>query len=107
QHYFAAAWVPPEGKQRVNEVLRVSDNVYAIRTIEAAGTIQPGESTTIHSNLWVGPQDQKAMAELAPGLDLVVDYGFLTIISKPLFKLMTWIHAALGNWGWTIVALTL
>ncbi len=47
------------------------------------------------------------MSDLAPGLDLVVDYGFLTIISKPLFKLMTWLHAALGNWGWTIVALTL
>src|SRR5690606_15137382 len=98
---------PPEGKERVNEVLRVSDTVYAIRSIESAGTIQPGESTTIQSNLWVGPQDQKAMAELAPGLELVVDYGWLTIISKPLFKLMTWIHTVLGNWGWTIVVLTL
>lgn len=107
QHYFATAWIPPEGKERVNEVLRVSDTVYAIRSIESAGTIQPGESTTIQSNLWVGPQDQKAMAELAPGLELVVDYGWLTIISKPLFKLMTWIHTVLGNWGWTIVVLTL
>ncbi|NYT45687.1 membrane protein insertase YidC [Alcaligenaceae bacterium] len=107
QHYFAAAWVPPAGKPRTNEVLRVSDNVYAIRTIEAIGAIPPGESTTIHADLWVGPQDQQAMSDLAPGLDLVVDYGFLTIISKPLFKLMTWLHAALGNWGWTIVALTL
>jgi len=107
QHYFAAAWVPPAGKPRTNEVLRVSNNVYAIRTIEAIGAIPPGESTTIHADLWVGPQDQQAMSDLAPGLDLVVDYGFLTIISKPLFKLMTWLHAALGNWGWTIVALTL
>src|SRR3546814_8644620 len=46
------------------------------------------------------------MGELAPGLELVVDYGWLTIIAKPLFKIMTWLHALLGNWGWTIVALT-
>src|SRR3546814_20975486 len=47
------------------------------------------------------------MSELAPGLELVVDYGWLTIIAKPLFKVMTWLHAMLGNWGWTIVILTL
>jgi YidC/Oxa1 family membrane protein insertase len=46
------------------------------------------------------------MAALAPGLELVVDYGWLTIIAKPLFTLMTWLHSILGNWGWTIVALT-
>lgn len=47
------------------------------------------------------------MSRVAPGLDVVVDYGFLTIIAKPLFKLMTWIHSFVGNWGWTIVVLTL
>jgi len=107
QHYFATAWVPEQGKVRHNEALRLSDNLYAIRTIEAAGTIQPGQHLTVDADLWVGPQDQKAMSELAPGLELVVDYGWLTIIAKPLFKIMTWLYALLGNWGWTIVALTL
>ena len=107
QHYFASAWVPAQGTARSNEVLRLSDNLYAIRSIESAGTIQPGQNTSVAANLWVGPQDQKAMSALAPGLELVVDYGWLTIIAKPLFKLMTWIHAVLGNWGWTIVVLTL
>ncbi|UYO93743.1 membrane protein insertase YidC [Pollutimonas sp. M17] len=107
QHYFASAWVPPEGKVRHNEALRLSNNLYAIRSIESVGSIQPGEHVAVDSHLWVGPQDQKAMSELAPGLELVVDYGWLTIIAKPLFKVMTWLHALLGNWGWTIVVLTL
>ncbi len=107
QHYFASAWVPVEGQARHNEVLRVADNLYAIRTIQAMGAIEPGQSQTHQANLWVGPQDQQAMQEVAPGLDVVVDYGFLTIFAKPLFKIMTWIHGIVGNWGWTIVILTL
>jgi YidC/Oxa1 family membrane protein insertase len=106
QHYFATAWIPPQGKTRTNELVQVRDNMYAARTIEAVGEIAPGASATVDAHLWVGPQDQKAMAALAPGLELVVDYGWLTIIAKPLFALMTWLHSILGNWGWTIVALT-
>ena len=107
QHYFASAWVPQQGTERINEVLRLNNNLYAIRTIESVGTIEPGSMQTVHADLWVGPQDQDAMAQLAPGLELVVDYGWLTIIAKPLFVLMTWLHKFLGNWGWTIVVLTL
>lgn len=106
QHYFATAWVPPQGKPRTNELLEVQNNLYAGRSIEAVGEIAPGAAARVDSHLWVGPQDQKAMAALAPGLELVVDYGWLTIIAKPLFTLMTWLHSILGNWGWTIVALT-
>ena len=106
QHYFATAWVPPQGKPRTNELLEVQKNLYAARSIEAVGEIAPGAASRVDSHLWVGPQDQKAMAALAPGLELVVDYGWLTIIAKPLFTLMTWLHSLLGNWGWTIVALT-
>ncbi|HUH87562.1 MAG TPA: membrane protein insertase YidC, partial [Pusillimonas sp.] len=107
QHYFASAWVPVEDRIRHNEVLRVSDNLYSVRTIQSIGTIEPGQNQAIDSRLWLGPQDQQAMQAVAPGLDVVVDYGFLTIIAKPLFKLMTWLHGFVGNWGWTIVLLTL
>lgn len=107
QHYFASAWVPAQGTVRHNETLKLSDNLYAVRSIQSVGTIQPGEHKVVQANLWTGPQDQKAMSELAPGLELVVDYGWLTIIAKPLFKLMTWLYALVGNWGWTIVVLTL
>jgi len=106
QHYFASAWIPPQGKPRANELLQLQPNLYAARTVEAVGQVAPGSTASVDSHLWVGPQDQKAMAALAPGLELVVDYGWLTIIAKPLFTLMTWLHGLLGNWGWTIVALT-
>lgn len=106
QHYFASAWVPVQGQARNNEVLRVADNLYAIRAIQAIGSIAPGEQQSHQAQLWVGPQDQQAMQKVAPGLDVVVDYGFLTVFSKPLFQIMTWIHSMVGNWGWTIVLLT-
>ena len=106
QHYFVTAWVPPQGVLRTYDIAQVGENLYAVRSIEGIGNIGPGATSTMKSSLWVGPQDQDALEALAPGLDLVVDYGWLTIIAKPLFILMTWLHDLLGNWGWTIVALT-
>ncbi|PWF22070.1 membrane protein insertase YidC [Corticimicrobacter populi] len=106
QHYFATAWVPPQGKLRTNDIVELQKNLFAVRAIEPVDAIAPGATTIASARLWVGPQDQQAMEALAPGLDLVVDYGWLTIIAKPLFALMTWLHMLLGNWGWTIVALT-
>jgi len=107
QHYFVTAWVPPQGAQRSYEMAQVGNNLYAARSIESIGDIGPGAASTLQTKLWVGPQDQDALEALAPGLDLVVDYGWLTIIAKPLFILMTWIHSFVGNWGWTIVVLTI
>lgn len=106
QHYFVTAWVPPEGTVRKNDLVQIQPNLYAARSIESLGTIAPGASAVMDAQLWVGPQDQKALSEVAPGLDLVVDYGWLTIIAKPLFVLLTWLHGILNNWGWSIVALT-
>jgi len=106
QHYFVTAWVPQPGRPRTNELVQISPNLYAARVIESVGEIAPGASASVAAELWVGPQDQNALEALAPGLNLVVDYGWLTLIAKPLFGLMTWLHALLNNWGWTIVALT-
>ena len=106
QHYFVTAWVPPQGKSRNYEVTELDKNLFAVRSMEPVGAISPNSNVTINSRLWIGPQDQGALEAVAPGLELVVDYGLLTIIAKPLFSLMTWLHLLLGNWGWTIVALT-
>ena len=106
QHYFVTAWVPVQGKSRTYDMTELEKNLYAIRSIEPAGTVAPNSSLTLTSKLWVGPQDQTALEALAPGLELVVDYGLLTIIAKPVFALMTWIFSLIGNWGWTIVLLT-
>ena len=106
QHYFVTAWVPPQGAERSYNMAVLGEDLYAVRSIESAGQLLPGASIDVPSKLWVGPQDQGALEKLAPSLDLVVDYGWLTIIAKPLFELMTWIHTVVGNWGWTIVLLT-
>lgn len=106
QHYFVTAWVPPQGKTRSYEMLALEKNLYALRSVEPVGAVAPNSSVSVVARLWVGPQDQVALEALAPGLELVVDYGLLTIIAKPVFALMTWLFSLLGNWGWTIVALT-
>jgi YidC/Oxa1 family membrane protein insertase len=106
QHYFVTAWVPPQGKARNYEVTELEKNLFAVRSIEAVGTINPGSQISVPTRLWVGPQDQSELEAVAPGLELVVDYGLLTIIAKPVFTLMTWLFSLLSNWGWTIVALT-
>lgn len=106
QHYFVTAWVPPQGKSRSYEMTELEKNIYAIRSIEPVGSIAANANQTITAKLWVGPQDQSELEKVAPGLDLVVDYGLLAIIAKPVFSLMTWLYTLLGNWGWTIIALT-
>lgn len=108
QHYFAIACIPSIDSSRTNEIVELdSDNkIFAVRTIESLGQIEPGNCDENSSFLWVGPQDQTQMSEIAKGLDLVVDYGIFTIIAKPLFNLMNWIFSLTKNWGWTIVLLT-
>lgn len=106
QHFFVTAWIPEQGKERIYDIRKAGQNLYAISAIESLGSITPGASVSNTATLWVGPQDQKALAAIDPTLDLVVDYGWLTFIAKPMFKLMSWLYSWIGNWGWTIVVLT-
>jgi YidC/Oxa1 family membrane protein insertase len=106
QHYFVSAWVPPAGKPRENYSRAVDKNLYAIGSISPLGAIAPGASASFLSTLYVGPQEQRALETIAPGLELVVDYGWLTVIAKPLFWLLQFLHGLVGNWGWAIVLLT-
>jgi YidC/Oxa1 family membrane protein insertase len=69
------------------------------------GDIAPGATRTVEAQLFAGPQMEKVLAELSPGLELVKDYGWLRPLAKPLFWLLDQLHAAIGNWGWAIVAL--
>jgi YidC/Oxa1 family membrane protein insertase len=106
QHYFVTAWVPPQGQPREYRTSADGPNLYSISTVMPLGQIAPGASVTNTASLWIGPQDQKSLAALAPGLDLVVDYGWLTMIAKPLYWLLSFLHGLVGNWGWAIVLLT-
>ena len=106
QHYFAAAWLPQGNAKREFYSKKVADNLYSAGVIVPMGTIAAGTAGAMAAKLYVGPQDQDRLKELAPGLDLVVDYGWLTIIAQPMFLLLKWLHSVLGNWGLAIIALT-
>jgi YidC/Oxa1 family membrane protein insertase len=107
QHYFVSALVLPPKTQREIFSKKVDTNLYAVGSIVSLGSVAPGASTSIDTQLYSGPQESLVLEQTAPGLDLVKDYGWLTIIAKPIFWLMTQIHQILGNWGWTIIVLTI
>jgi YidC/Oxa1 family membrane protein insertase len=105
QHYFVTAWVPPPGQREIRSA-QEKPNLYAISSVSPLAALAPGASSTSEATLWIGPQDQNALEQVAPGLDLVVDYGWLTVIAKPLYWLLAFLHKVVGNWGWAIVLLT-
>ncbi|WMP15723.1 membrane protein insertase YidC [Thiothrix lacustris] len=110
EHYFISAWVPPKG-QNDQYYSMVTNNQgvkgYVLGMRSAAKQIAPGASDSFKSSFYVGPKDQDMLSSIAPGLDLTVDYGIFAFISKPIFWLMQMIHKVVGNWGWTIIFLTI
>ena len=107
QHYFASAWLLGDGVQRNNYARKVGDNLFAAGLITNVGDVQPGQTKAIDARLFAGPQLEKTLESLTPGLELVKDYGWVTILAKPLYWLLDKIHGVLGNWGWSIVGLVL
>ena len=107
QHYFVAAWLPKNGMEREFFTKKVGEKLYTAGIVVPLGTIAPGATGTISAPLYVGPQEADKLAKLAPGLDLTIDYGWLTIIASPLFKVLSYIHNWVGNWGIAIILLTI
>jgi len=107
QHYFTSAWLIGDKTQREFFTRKVSTNLYAAGMTVPLGELAPGATKTLDARLYVGPQEEKKLETLAPGFDLVKDYGWLTILAKPLFWLLLKLHSLIGNWGWSIVALVL
>ncbi len=105
QHYFVAAWVPAKAAGRQFYANPVGQH-YRVGTFLPLGNLSSGASASQRSVLYVGPQDQKTLEAITPGLELVADYGFLTPIAKPLFLLLGVLHRVVANWGWAIVLLT-
>jgi YidC/Oxa1 family membrane protein insertase len=106
QHYFVTAWIAPGDISREFFTRRLGDNLYSAGVILPLGRIEPGASATQQIALYAGPQDQDKLAAIAPGLDLTVDYGWLTIIATPLFWVLKTLHNWVGNWGVAIILLT-
>ena len=105
QHYFASAWLVTDPAPREFRTAKVSDNLYSIAMVFPLGELAPGASKSQQAQLFAGPQEEKVLETLAPGLELVKDYGYLTMLSKPLYWLLDQLYKILGNWGWAIVAL--
>ncbi|MBC7943924.1 MAG: membrane protein insertase YidC [Burkholderiales bacterium] len=107
QHYFVAAWLPANGVQREFYTKRLDDNLFAAGLILPVGQIEPQGRAAISTPLYVGPQEPARLAALAPGLDLTIDYGWLTVIASPLFWVLAQIQKVVGNWGVAIIILTI
>jgi YidC/Oxa1 family membrane protein insertase len=107
EHYFVSAWVPPQNEKNnlFSRILQQTNGV--IGFTGQTKTIQAGETAQINSILYLGPKDQDTLANLANGLDLTVDYGFLWMISQPLFSFLQFIQSLVGNWGFAIILITI
>ncbi len=107
QHHFLAAAIPSDDQTRKYAGSYDGRNTL-LRAIDTEATsIAPGERATFASTLFVGPKLQSQLAEVADGLTLTVDYGMLTILAQPLFWLLQTVFDFIGNWGWTIIIVTL
>jgi YidC/Oxa1 family membrane protein insertase len=108
QHYFVGAWLPDEKQRHQFYTDTHGDNYFFLgyKTL-APVVVAPGGKATLGTRLYAGPKDQHRLEKTAPGLELTVDYGMLTFIAAPLFWILEWLHKVVGNWGWSIILLTL
>src|SRR5574343_577226 len=108
QHYFVSAWVPAEKVQREFYMRKVDGaNIFQAGVIVPMNDIAAGAKGETRVSLYAGPQEQAALKQVAPGLDLGVNYGWLTVVAAPIFWALEAIHKLVGNWGWAIVVLTI
>ncbi len=107
EHYFVSAWIPDANSNNQLYSLVHGGNKGVIGARGEAVDIDPGQTLTLSAVFYAGPKDQDNLAQLANGLDLTVDYGFLWFISQPLFWLLTFIQGFVGNWGVAIIIITL
>jgi YidC/Oxa1 family membrane protein insertase len=107
QHYFASVWLLGDGIQRELYMQKVKDNLYSVGMKAPMAAVAPGATQTTDTKLFIGPQVENNLEALYPGLELIKDYGVLTILAKPMYWVMEKLHGFIGNWGWTIMALVL
>jgi len=107
QHYFLAAFVPPRGETNHFYGKGLANGRYVIGGYTPAATIEPGESHTFRGDFYAGPKIQEKLSAIAKGLDLTVDYGWLSMIAQPMYWILSWINDIVKNWGWTIIIFTI
>lgn len=107
QHYFVTAWIPQASDTNLVQTRKDSQGNYIIGFTGPAVSVAAGAQGETGATLYAGPKSQEQLEELSPGLRLTVDYGILWFIAQPIFWLLENIHALLGNWGWSIIILTI
>jgi YidC/Oxa1 family membrane protein insertase len=107
QHYFVTAWIPNKADSNTVTTRKDSAGNYIIGFTGPALTVAPGSKAETTATLYAGPKSQAVLKELSPGLELTVDYGILWFIAQPIFWLLQHIHSIVGNWGWSIIFLTM
>jgi YidC/Oxa1 family membrane protein insertase len=105
QHHFVSAWLDTSAQPREFFARKVDANLYTTGMLFPVGDVAPGARKAVDTVLYVGPQEEDKLSVLAPGLELVKDYGWTTILAKPLYWLLSKLHGLLSNWGWSIIAL--
>jgi YidC/Oxa1 family membrane protein insertase len=107
QHYFVSAWIPDKSvtSQYFSKV--TNDGLYTIGMIGPGLNVAPGDTVATHANFYAGPAIAENLESAAPGLQLTIDYGWFWFISGIIFWMMQKIHSVVGNWGWSIVLVTL
>ena len=106
QLYFLSAWLPANDQPREYYAKKLGDDLYNVGVVLPVGSIEPGSAKKVTVPLYAGPQEQDHLSKVAPGLDLVVDYGVLTVISAPLFWVLAFLNKLVHNWGVAIILLT-
>ena len=107
QHYFFSAWLPENGTPREFYTRKLDENLYSAGVIVPVGAVAAGAQGSVSVPLYVGPEEQEKLSKVAPGLDLTIDYGWLTVIAVPLFWVLSWLHSWVGNWGVAIIIVTI
>lgn len=106
QHYFVAGWLPKGNVEREFFVRKVGEKLYSAGLIVPLAAVAPGTTGKVSVPLYAGPQEQDVLKAQAPGFELVVDWGWLTVVAAPLFWVLAWLYKLVGNWGWAIIGLT-
>lgn len=107
QHYFISAWIPDQSSTNTFSLRQLgSKDLYAIGFTSPQVSVEPGTTGELQAGFYAGPKDQYRLEKISPYLDLTVDYGWLWWVSKPLFWVLYQLHELIGNWGWSIILLT-
>ncbi|MEI7916370.1 MAG: membrane protein insertase YidC [Methylophilaceae bacterium] len=106
QHYFVGAWIPQGSNDQTFYTKDLGNKIFAIGTKSNLASVAPGATENISAKLYLGPQKHDELIKAAPGLEFTVDYGWLTFIASPLFMVLSAIQSVVGNWGFSIILLT-